>query len=38
MSKEKEKKIHQREDVNPEEGIKKYGDVDLPIRSITNIH
>lgn len=24
-----EEKIHQREDVNPEEGIKKYGDVEF---------
>jgi hypothetical protein len=29
MSKQQEKKIHSREDVNPEEGIKKYGDVEF---------
>jgi hypothetical protein len=29
MSKGKENKIHHREDVNPDEGIKKYGDVEF---------
>lgn len=29
MSKQKESKIHHREDVNPQEGINKYGDVEF---------